>query len=112
MKRSENKTILTEREIKILAEKIREKFNPQKIILFGSYASGNPGASSDIDLLVIMDTKEPYPRQAAKIRLYLDETLGVIAPIDIIVRTPQEVKRRVELGDFFFIDILTKGIHL
>lgn len=98
--------------IKLFAEKIKEKFNPEKIILFGSYAYGNPSNSSDVDLLIIMDTNESYPSEAAKIRLYLDEIFGVICPMDILVRTPNEVKKRIDKGDFFLRTVIQKGQHL
>ena len=39
-----------------VVEQIVEKFKPQKIILFGSYARGNPHPESDVDMLVVMDT--------------------------------------------------------
>jgi len=108
----EVKKIINEAQIKLLAEKIREKFHPDKIILFGSYGWGKPKTSSDIDLLVIMDTLESYPRVSAKIRLYLDETVGIIGPIDIIVRSQKEMEKRIEKGDFFLRTILNKGIPL
>ncbi len=100
------------RYLQLMAEKIKEKFNPQKIILFGSYASGNPTEDSDIDLLVIMETKERYSLEATRIRLYLDETLGFMYPMDIIVRSPNEVEKRISQGDFFLKTILTKGVYL
>jgi len=42
--------------IKDMAEFIKKKFNPQKIMLFGSYAYGSPSSESDIDLLIVMNT--------------------------------------------------------
>jgi predicted nucleotidyltransferase len=70
--------------------KIIDNFNPEKIILFGSYAYGRPTKDSDIDLMVIMDTDmKPYER-ALPIRKAL-KYLGT--PKDIIVRTPQEFER-------------------
>lgn len=107
-----NKKIIGESQIKLVAQKIKEKFNPQKIILFGSYASGNPHSASDIDLLVIMETNDSYPRTASKIRLYLDETVGLIGPMDILVRSPQEVEKRLDHGDFFLRTVLEKGVYL
>ncbi len=92
-------------QIRAIAKKIKEKFNPQKIILFGSYAYGTPKRSSDIDLLVIMDTDIPVRKQAALIRYELEDTI----PIDIIVRTPQQIEERIEMGDFFIKKILRDG---
>jgi len=99
-------------QLQTIAKNIRKKFNPQKIILFGSYAYGKPKENSDIDLLIIMNTKmKPY-KQASIIRLFLDEILRVNYSIDIIVRTPEEVKKRLKQGDFFFKGILEKGVPL
>lgn len=99
-------------QIKLIAERIREKFEPKRIILFGSYAYGISKKGSDVDLLVIMDTELRYPKQAAQIRLYLDETVGVNFPIDIIVRSPEFIEERLKKGDFFIKTILEKGIEL
>jgi len=95
-------------QIRLLAKKIKEKFNPQKIILFGSYAHGIPKRSSDLDLLIIMDTDIPVRKQAFLIRRELKESI----PIDVIVRTPQQVEERVKLGDFFIKQIIQKGIPI
>jgi len=95
-------------QIRLLAKKIKEKFNPQKIILFGSYAYGIPKRSSDLDLLIIMDTNIPVRKQAFLIRRELKESI----PIDVIVRTPQQVEERVKLGDFFIKQIIQKGIPI
>ena len=76
--------------LKEAVSRIIDNFNPEKIILFGSYAYGKPTEDSDIDLMVVMDTDmEPYER-ALPIRKAL-KYLGM--PKDIIVRTPQEFER-------------------
>jgi len=76
--------------LKAIIEKITSNFDPEKIILFGSYAYGTPTKDSDIDLMVVMDTEmKPYER-ALPIRKIL-KYLGI--PKDIIVRTPQEFER-------------------
>ncbi|MBM3254211.1 MAG: nucleotidyltransferase domain-containing protein [Candidatus Omnitrophica bacterium] len=91
-----------------LAEKIKRRFNPHKIILFGSYAYGKPTEGSDVDFLIIMDTDIPLRKQASLIRR---ELTGLI-PIDIIVRTPEQVEERIKLGDFFIKQIVQKGVIL
>lgn len=76
--------------LKEAVKRITDKFHPEKIILFGSYAYGKPVPDSDIDLMVVMDTKEkPHKRSVALRRLLKD--LGV--PKDIIVKTPEEFER-------------------
>lgn len=94
--------------IQVLAQKIREKFNPQKIILFGSYAYGEPKKGSDIDLFIVMDTDKPVREQAVLIR----REFRSLTPIDIIVRTPQQVEERLKLGDFFIKKIIHYGVEL
>lgn len=107
MKTSENKNFKSS-EIKKIAKRIKEKFNPEKVILFGSFAYGNPQRWSDIDLFIIMDTLSNVRKQAVNIR----KELTSLIPIDIIVRTPQQVKERLLMGDFFIKTIMKKGIQL
>ena len=73
---------------------IVEKFKPQKIILFGSYARGNPPPESDVDLLVVMDTPLKESQQSLEIRRHLDVMFGM----DLIVYTPKRLKERVKMG--------------
>jgi predicted nucleotidyltransferase len=78
------------------------------VILFGSYAYGDPNADSDVDLLVIMPHRGPGPKAAARIMLTCPHDF----PIDLMVRSPTEVRRRIELGDRFMHEITSKGIVL
>lgn len=109
--------MITEREkirkvTKEIGQFIRKELKGRKVILFGSFASGKPSFNSDLDILVIMKTKlKPY-EQSALIRMLLDEKLRVNLPIDLIVRTPEQIKERLNSGDFFIKNILTKGIPL
>jgi predicted nucleotidyltransferase len=91
--------------IQQLVEKITENFHPQKIILFGSYAYGNPQPESDVDLLVIMDTPLKESQQALEIR----KALHIFFGLDLIVRTPQNMEERLRWGDSFLKEIITKG---
>jgi len=92
-------------EIKDKVKTIAEKFEPDKIILFGSYAAGNPTSDSDVDLLIIMDTQ----RSTWNLAVEISSTLKHSFPMDILVRTPQEIARRLQYGDFFIQDIMEKG---
>lgn len=67
---------------------IKSKFNPHKILLFGSYARGNPTADSDLDLLVVMDTDRPKNKRSTPIRLLFQP---MPCSMDILVFTPEEV---------------------
>ncbi len=88
-----------------VVEQIVEKFKPQKIILFGSYARGNPRPESDVDLLVVMET----PLKQSQIELEIHRYLNVMFGLDLIVYTPKRLKERVEMGDWFIRDILRDG---
>jgi predicted nucleotidyltransferase len=99
------RTRIPEEVIQELARQIAEKFHPERIILFGSYAYGNPRPESDVDLLVIMDTPLKETRQALQIRRHLNLRFGV----DILVYTPERLKQRLEWGDFFLREIVERG---
>lgn len=87
-------------------QKIVQELNPEKIILFGSYAYGTPNPHSDVDLLVVMKTRSSLKdRSWAVSRLLLPRPF----PVDILVKTPTEVEKALESGDFFLKEILTRG---
>jgi predicted nucleotidyltransferase len=92
-------------EIKNLCRQIVEKFQPEKIILFGSYAYGKPNADSDVDLLVVMPFEGRTVKQAIKIR----QNISGKMPLDLLVRTPAQVKERLSLGDFYIKEIIERG---
>jgi predicted nucleotidyltransferase len=89
-----------------ITRRIVEKFQPYKIILFGSYAYGTPDLDSDVDLLVVMDSDESI---AQRIRQVTEVAKVRFLPMDIIVRTPSEMVERLAMGDFFLAEILEKG---
>jgi predicted nucleotidyltransferase len=91
--------------IESLARQIAEKFSPQKIILFGSYARGNPRPESDVDILVVMDTSMREVEQSIEISQQIDYLFG----LDLLVYTPSHLKERLEMGDAFIQDILKEG---
>ena len=85
---------------------IVEKFQPHKVVLFGSYAYGTPDLDSDVDLLVVLDSDEPM---AQRIRRVTEVAKVRFVPMDVLVRTPAEIAERLALGDFFMAEILEKG---
>jgi uncharacterized protein len=95
---------IPQRAIDDLVGQIVEKFHPQKIIIFGSYAYGNPRPESDVDLLIVMRTTGAK-RQSLEIRKALDINFGV----DLIVHSPEQLRQRLELGDSFLQDITREG---
>jgi uncharacterized protein len=92
------------RVIRRYARRVADRFKPDKIILFGSYAYGSPHTDSDVDLLVIMPTRNELD-QAFKIRCEVPAPF----PMDLLVRTPKEIKWRLEESDLFHTKIVNKG---
>ena len=93
------------RTISAFARRVAKQFNPNKIILFGSYAYGKPTEDSDVDMLVIMPFRGKGARKATEILLATDPRF----PIDLLVRTPKQIRTRIKLGDFFIKEITQKG---
>ena len=91
--------------IRAVVKQIAVKFQPEKIILFGSYAYGQPRPESDVDLLVILDTPLRNREQAAQIARAIDYHFG----LDLLVRSPQQLAERLALGDFFLQEVTEKG---
>lgn len=87
------------------ARTIGEDFKAERVILFGSYAYGEPDEDSDVDLLVVMPHEEQGWRKAAEIRLAHSPQF----PCDMLVRSPEEFQERIQLGDCFMQEIAEKG---
>lgn len=88
-------------------ERLVSELNPEKIILFGSYAYGTPTPDSDVDLLIVMKTRARYIDRYIAVSniLYPREF-----PVDILVKTPAEIrKEQKKKANFFLREILTKG---
>src|SRR6266481_8783377 len=90
--------------IRRFARRIAERFQPDKIILFGSYAYGKPHAESDVDLLVIMRTKNAID-QSIRIKTAFKRLFS----LDLIVRTPWQIERGLKDDDWFLREIMEKG---
>lgn len=93
-----------------IVERIKEE-QPEKIILFGSHAYGNPDKESDIDLFII---KNISPDEIRDFRLYLKLKLWDLIkkwniPVDIIVDNQERINQRIEDGDMFYKEIVAKG---
>jgi predicted nucleotidyltransferase len=98
--------MITREKISAITRKIAERFNPDKIILFGSYAWGKPDRDSDLDLFVVMESRERPIKRASSVRSVLRD---LYVPMDILVRTPEELKYRIDIGDPFIKKILRDG---
>lgn len=97
--------MITEQQIKETANKIGEKFSPEKIILFGSYAWGKPTENSDVDFFIVKETDNTRDMSRKISRFVFPRPF----PIDIIVYTPEQIEKRKQMRDFFLKDILTSG---
>lgn len=93
--------------IEQLRQRIVAALNPKQIILFGSHARGEAGPDSDVDLLVIHDTGRPNRDVRRQVeRLFLDRRFG----LDLIVRTPDDVRRNLmDENPFYTHHILEEG---
>src|SRR5205823_1031986 len=90
--------------IRQFARQVAERFQPEKIILFGSHAYGEPHADSDVDILVVMPARNEIA-QAVRI----DRVIDPLFPLDLIVCTPKNIAWRLKEGDSFLREIMTKG---
>lgn len=94
--------------IEDILQKIVAGYSPQKVILFGSYAYGQPDEDSDIDLLIVKDTgKRPLERWMEVKRLLRDRNRTV--SVSPLVYTPRELEERLAIKDFFIQEVLEKG---
>jgi len=91
--------------IQKMGSKIGAEFGPETVVLFGSYAYGEPSADSDIDLLVIVPQDQADSHLAAQIRLALPSRY----PIDVIAQSQQRIHERLAQNDVFFSEIMNKG---
>jgi uncharacterized protein len=94
--------------IQEIVRRLVAEYAPQKIILFGSYAYGQPDEDSDIDLLIIKATEERFPERLDTVRRAATGAHRRI-PFEPIVLTPEEVEQRLKAGDQFVAEILQKG---
>jgi len=92
------------RVIRDFARRVAERFQPDKIILFGSYAYGTPHEDSDVDILVIMPARNEID-QSVRIDLACERCF----PLDLLVRTPENMSWRLEEGDSFLREIVSRG---
>lgn len=98
--------MINEETINSLAQEIKTRVNPQKIILFGSYAWGRPTEDSDIDLFIVMDSDLRRDERAKRISGFFPNR---VFPLDIIAYTPSELEFSLKRGNFFIEEVLAKG---
>jgi uncharacterized protein len=100
--------MVPEEEIRQLSERIVREFHPERIILFGSYAYGSPTNDSDVDILVIL----PFDGKPIHKALEIIKKIKPNIPLDLLARTPEDIKERIANNDVFVSEIVTKGKRL
>jgi predicted nucleotidyltransferase len=95
-----------EKETESITTQIIEKYEPEKIILFGSAARGESGSDSDADFLII---KKEIPFYGADRIRELSRIVNRNIPVDFLVYRPEEFEKRVEMRDPFLKAIIKEG---
>ena len=93
------------KEIRSLSDRIACEFQLGQIVLFGSYANGSATSDSDVDLLVVM----PFHGNSARMAVDILDRIQPEIPVELLVRTPQQLRERLAQSDFFLREILDKG---
>ncbi len=91
--------------IKQLADQIVREFQPERVILFGSYAYGQPGPDSDVDLLVVL----PFEGKNFWKSLEILNRIAPEFPLDLLARRPEDTARRYEEGDPLIREAIDRG---
>jgi predicted nucleotidyltransferase len=91
MTRNSSRFQVTNAKIARIVRRLVTQFHPEKIILFGSWARGNAGPESDVDLLVVM--RYAGSRRAKQVELR-NAIYRVQCPKDVVVATPDELIRK------------------
>jgi predicted nucleotidyltransferase len=91
--------------IEEFGRQIGVQFNAQRVILFGSYAKGMASPDSDVDLLVI----GPFEGRGADKSVEIRMKLRPHFPVDMLIRTPEKIRQRIDMGDDFIREILEEG---
>ncbi len=93
------------RDIRKFVRRIAEEFKPRRIILFGSYAYGKPTADSDVDILIVMRSNGHPVDQSLEIRSRFHPGFA----LDLLVYSPDELRQRLAMKDFFLREITERG---
>ncbi|HUF42028.1 MAG TPA: nucleotidyltransferase domain-containing protein [Verrucomicrobiae bacterium] len=94
-----------------IGRKIKKEYRAEKVILYGSYATGKATRDSDVDLLVVAPTKERFFERMASVRRLIRGLRDGLA-VSPIVLTPGELAKRRAAGDPFVSEILQTGVSL
>jgi uncharacterized protein len=91
--------------IRAFAERVAAQFRPQRIVLFGSHARGTAEPDSDVDLLIVI----PHEGKGWKVASEIRRRLRPPFPTDLLVRSPEQLRERLDRGDGFLQAIMEEG---
>ena len=94
-----------------ISNRLKEQYNAEKVILFGSYSTAQITEDSDLDLLIVAQTDEKFFERIATV-LSLVRDLYVGLAISPIVLKPDEVSERLKVGDQFIQEVVEKGVEI
>ncbi len=97
--------MITPAQIQHVTDEIARKFQPDKIILFGSYAYGTPTEDSDVDLLVVL----PFEGRKSKKAIEIRSAVSAKFAMDLIPITAERLRHRIEIEDFFLREVVERG---
>ena len=105
---------VTRKQINAVVRKIVDEFNPEKVILFGSYACGQPNRNSDVDLLIVKDLKQSSVREAAQILKAWRPIRwsGDSIPFELLIETPAHHEERAKKPGSFYAEVVRSGLRL
>lgn len=102
---------VTQATLKAIADRLRDRYGAERVLVYGSVARGTSTAHSDIDLLVVAPTTERfYERMGSALAAVRDISHGI--PLAPIVLTPEELSARLARGDQFIQEIVETGVDL
>lgn len=93
--------------IEAITKKLVERFHPEKIILFGSYAWGDPDEASDIDLMVIIPDSFLSPARRSQMAHKCLRDIGIAK--DIIVKTRKEFDKYTNVHASLECEVMERG---
>lgn len=103
--------LVSQATLKAIADRLRDRYGAERVLVYGSVARGKPTEHSDIDLLVVAATQERfYERMGSVLAIVRDISHGI--PLAPIVLTPEELSTRLARGDQFVQEILQCGVDL
>jgi hypothetical protein len=91
-----------------------EQFSPKQVLLFGSYAYGQPDRDSDVDLLIVKDLEQSPVREAISVRKAWRPVRAAVGPLpfDLVIASPEEHERRMAHSAGFYDEIVRRGLRL